>query len=96
MFFDRIRRNEEKQARVVFDTFMKQIKPQAPPSVPAAMIRGTGDRLVSTSQAGIIRRWLGNPEFVSIDGAGHMPQIEQPGVFVETMKKIGGRRDGDR
>jgi pimeloyl-ACP methyl ester carboxylesterase len=89
MFFDRIRRNEEKQSRIVFDTFMRQTKPQVPPSVPAAMIWGTGDRLVTMRQAGIIRTWLGEPDFIFIDGAGHMPQVEQPEKFVEAMKKMG-------
>ncbi len=89
LFFDRIRRNEEKQSRIVFDTFARQTQSQMPPSVPTAMIWGTGDRLVTMRQAGIIRKWLGNPDFVPIDGAGHMPQVERPSEFVEAMKKIG-------
>jgi pimeloyl-ACP methyl ester carboxylesterase len=89
LFFDRIRRNEEKQSRIVFDTFIRQTQAQMPPPVPTAMIWGTGDRLVTMRQAGIIRKWLGNPDFVPIDGAGHMPQVEQPSEFVEAMKKIG-------
>ena len=36
LFFDRIRRNEEKQSRIVFDTFMRQTRSQMPPPVPAA------------------------------------------------------------
>src|SRR5512144_1385083 len=47
LFFDRIRRNEEKQSRIVFDTFMRQTQSQMPPPAPAAMIWGTGDRLVT-------------------------------------------------
>jgi pimeloyl-ACP methyl ester carboxylesterase len=89
MFFDRIRRNEEKQAKIVFDTFMRQTKSQVPPSVPATMIWGTGDRLVTMTQAGIIRKWLGKPDFVPLEGAGHMPQVERPAEFVKAMKKIG-------
>lgn len=89
LFFDRIRPNEEKHAGIVFDTFMRQTISQVSPSVPAAMIWGTGDRLVTMRQAGIIRKWLGKPDFVPIDGAGHMPQVEQPAEFVEAMKKIG-------
>jgi len=26
---------------------------------------------------------------VAIDGAGHMPQVERPGEFVEAMKRVG-------
>ena len=68
---------------------MRQTQSQVPPSVPAAMIWGTGDRLVTMRQAGIIRKWLGKPDFVPVDGAGHMPQVERPAEFVEAMKKIG-------
>ncbi len=93
LWFDRIRKNEEKQSKAVFDTFMRQTKPQIPPSVPATMIWGTGDRLVTLRQAGIIRRWLGHADFVPIEKAGHLPQVEQPEQFVEAMKRIGrGRR----
>ncbi len=89
--FERIRRNEEKQARVVGDTFLTQTSSQIRPTVPSTMIWGTGDRLVTMKQAAMIRRWLGNPEFIPIEGAGHMPQIEEPGKFVEAVKKAAGR-----
>ena len=88
-FFDRIHQNEEKHSRIVFDTFMKQTKPQTPPKVPATIIWGAGDRLTTMKQAGILQKWLGNADFVAINGAGHMPQIEQPGEFVEAVKKAG-------
>lgn len=29
-------------------------------------------------QAAALRKWLGSAEFVSIGGAGHMPQVERP------------------
>jgi pimeloyl-ACP methyl ester carboxylesterase len=86
---DRIRQNEEKQSRIVFDTFMKQVKPQTPPTVPMTIIWGTGDRLVTRKQAGSIQKWLGNVELVTIEDAGHMPQVERPGEFVEAMKRVG-------
>lgn len=89
-FFDRIRQNEETQSRIVFDTVSRQTKPQAPPKVPATIVWGTGDRLASMRQAGILRKWLGSAKFVTIDGAGHMPQVERPAEFVETMKRVGG------
>ena len=36
----------------------------------------------------IVRRWLGDPDFIPIDGAGHLPQVEQPGAFVKALKRI--------
>ena len=39
----------------------------------------------------MIRKWLGNPEFIPIENAGHMPQIEEPKKFVEAVKKATGR-----
>jgi len=88
-FFDRIRKNEEKQSRNVFDTFMNQAGPQAPPSVHSTLLWGTGDRLVTMRQARLLRKWLGAAAFVAIDGAGHMPQVERPCEFVEAMKRVG-------
>jgi 2-hydroxy-6-oxonona-2,4-dienedioate hydrolase len=88
-FFERIRKNEEKQSRNVFDTFMNQAGPQAPPPVPSTLLWGTGDRLVTLKQLGLLRKWLGTAAFVAIDGAGHMPQVERPGEFVEAVKRLG-------
>lgn len=89
-FFDRIRRNEEKQARNVFDTFMNQARPQKQPKVPSTLLWGTGDRLVTMRQAGSIRKWLGASAFVAIAGAGHMPQVERPREFLEALKRLKG------
>jgi pimeloyl-ACP methyl ester carboxylesterase len=87
-FFARIRQYEGQQSRVVFDTVMRQSMPQKRPSVPATVIWGTGDRLTSMQQAESLRKWLGKPDFVPIEGAGHMPQIERPAEFVEAMNQV--------
>jgi pimeloyl-ACP methyl ester carboxylesterase len=93
-FFDRIRQNAEKHSRIVFDTILNQTKPQVLPSVPIAIIWGTGDRLATMKQAGTLRKRLGNVKFITIEGAGHMPQVERPGEFVEAVKTVGeGYRD---
>jgi 2-hydroxy-6-oxonona-2,4-dienedioate hydrolase len=89
-FFERIRKNEEQQSRNVFDTFMNQAGPQVRPRVPSTLLWGTGDRLVTMRQAGSIRKWLGSAAFLAIEGAGHMPQVERPGEFVEAMLKFKG------
>lgn len=89
-FFERIRANEEKQSRTVFDAFMNQTKRQKTPSVPATIIWGTGDRLATMKQVGLVGKWSVQPKIVFIEGAGHMPQIEEPQKFAEAMKKIAG------
>lgn len=90
MFFERIRQNRKKQARAVFNAFMRQKRPQSQPLVPSKMIWGTGDNLITGKQLETLKKWLGNPDFIPIEGAGHMPQVEQPAAFVEALKKIGG------
>jgi len=90
--FERIRRNEESQARTVFNTFMNQTAPQRTPAVPVAFIWGTGDRLTSMKQAGLVRTWPSAPKLVPLNGAGHMPQLEQPKEFVEALKIGSGSR----
>ena len=87
-FFARIRAKEENQARIVFDTFMNQASAQQLPSVPVTIIWGTGDRLTTMKQAGVTGRWPVEPDFVSITGAGHMPQLEAPMEFIEAVKKL--------
>lgn len=85
-FFERIRRNEEKHSRIVFDIFISQAEPQARPPVPATIIWGTGDRLAGMKQAEALRKWIGTAEFLTIEGAGHMPQVEKPEEFVEAVR----------
>jgi pimeloyl-ACP methyl ester carboxylesterase len=86
-FFERIRQNEETHARVVFDTFIRQVSRQRRPPGPVSLIWGTGDRLITAVQAAKLRAWLGNPELVPVEGGGHLPQVDRPRQFVEAMKK---------
>ncbi|MDA8099596.1 MAG: alpha/beta hydrolase [Nitrospiraceae bacterium] len=86
-FIDRIRRNEEQQARVVFETFINQRRQQKRPQVRASIIWGTGDRLVPAKQAERLRHWLGAEAIIPIHGAGHMPQVERPEAFAEALRQ---------
>ena len=88
-FIERIRGYEDKHSRIVFDTAMNQPRPQSVPKVPTTVIWGTGDRLVSLNQRELIRKWLNNPSFIPIEGAGHMPQVERAEEFVAAVKSVG-------
>jgi pimeloyl-ACP methyl ester carboxylesterase len=89
-FIARIRAGENKHAPTVFSTFMNQSRAQRRPTVPAAIIWGTGDRLTGRRMATGLRTWLGEPLFVPIEGAGHMPQVERPREFVDAVLKATG------
>jgi pimeloyl-ACP methyl ester carboxylesterase len=90
-FFDRIRKNEELHAGIVYDAFMHQDKPQQRPDVPASIIWGGADRLVGPGQLAAFRKWLGNAPFIPIDGAGHMPQVDRPREFVDAVLRTAAR-----
>ena len=87
-FFDHIRMNEEQHAHVVFEAFMHQKVPQTRPGVPAAIMWGAADRLASTRQAKKMLKWLDVPQVHRIEGAGHMPQLDQPREFVYILRHI--------
>ena len=89
-FFEQIRANEEQQAEVVFDTFRNQAAPQRILSVPVTILWGTGDRLTTMKQAGLIRTWPFETQHVSIAGAGHMPQV---GSFRGVHQGTEGQRE---
>jgi pimeloyl-ACP methyl ester carboxylesterase len=89
-FVEKIRQFEEQHSRVTFNTFLNQSMPQKRPSVPATLIWGTGDRLLPARQIATFRKWLGDAPFVPLEGAGHMPQLEQPAAFVDAVRRATG------
>lgn len=86
-FMDRIPGFEDAHARIGFNLVMNQVKPQSRPEVPATVIWGTGDLLVSSRQVESFRKWLGQHSYLPIDGAGHMPQVERPGEFSAAVRR---------
>ena len=60
------------------------------PPVPPALIWGAQDRLPATSlEAG--RQWqvtLGASALCVIENAGHFPQVEAPGAFVDALESL--------
>lgn len=95
-FFACIREHEEQHSRAVFDAFMLQTAAQRPPKVPTTLIWGTGDRLLSRNQTRRVQTWFRDPAVISLNGAGHMPQVEQPREFVEAMKAVREKGEGVR
>jgi pimeloyl-ACP methyl ester carboxylesterase len=89
-FIEKIRHFEEQHIGLTFNTFLNQSQPQKRTSVPAAVIWGTGDRLVPGRQAAGFRKWLGEAAFIPLEGAGHMPQLEQPAAFVDALHRAAG------
>ena len=45
---------------------------------PALFVWGSHDRLVPPAFSGHVRKWLPHAEQVTIDGCGHVPQVERP------------------
>ncbi len=89
-FLEKIRHFEEQHSLIVFRSFLNQTAPQRQPAVPVTLIWGTGDRLVSRRQAANFRKWLGGHQFIPLEGAGHMPQVEMPTAFIEAVVREGG------
>lgn len=87
-FFEEIRRNAPAYSRISFDTIMNMTEPLARPAVPVLLLWGARDGLATLKQAHAIQKSMRGAELVTIDGAGHMPQVEQPEEFVEEIKKI--------
>jgi len=66
------------------------------PSVPTLVLWGRQDRLLGLSAAAG-RRVAGDlraQQFVVIDDAGHLPQVEQPAAFVDVVEGFLARLDG--
>jgi len=87
-FFECIRKHEEQHSRAVFNAFMLQARAQAAPNVPTTLLWGTGDKLLSPKQIERVQKWFADAPIIPITGAGHMPQVEQPKEFVETVRKL--------
>jgi len=88
-FIEKVRQFEEQHIGVTFQTFLNKASPQKRPETPTTVIWGTGDLLVPARQTAGFRKWLGEPQFIPLEGAGHMPQLEMPREFVEAVVRVG-------
>jgi pimeloyl-ACP methyl ester carboxylesterase len=87
-FFEKIQENARAYARISFDIVMNMTEPQARPSVPTLLVWGARDGLATMNQAEALRQWIPGAKFVTIEDAGHMPQVEQPQEFAEVIRGL--------
>lgn len=53
--------------------------------VPALVVHGSDDQLVGAAEAQALAAGIAGARFVSVDGAGHVPQLEQPARVHELL-----------
>jgi pimeloyl-ACP methyl ester carboxylesterase len=53
--------------------------------LPTLVVHGDGDRLVAAAEAHALADAIEGARFVSIEGAGHIPQLEQPARLHELL-----------
>jgi pimeloyl-ACP methyl ester carboxylesterase len=94
-FFENIQRNALAYSRISFDTIMNMAEPLARPVVPVLLLWGARDGLATLKQAQAIQRMMPGAELITIEGAGHMPQMERPDEFIAVIKNVwNNRQDG--
>lgn len=85
-FIDAVRSFRDSHGMIGFQAVMDQAGRQSRPLVPTTVIWGTGDRLVSPPQMRSFLTWLGTYQYVPLEGAGHMPQVERPREFSAALR----------
>jgi len=59
-------------------------------AAPTLFLRGVSDGLVSQAYLDAYARLLPDAHTLTIEGAGHMPELEQPGSFASAVNKFLG------
>jgi pimeloyl-ACP methyl ester carboxylesterase len=88
-FFDQIYKKTPLYSGVVFDTFMNMSRPLPVPHAPTFLVWGAQDGLSPLKQAKALQKKIPGSLLISIDGAGHMPQLERPKEFVMALASAG-------
>jgi pimeloyl-ACP methyl ester carboxylesterase len=84
-FFETIQGNALAYSRISFDIIMNMTGPLAKPSVPTLLVWGAQDSLATMKQARALQKWIPDARLITIEGAGHMPQVERPQEFVTAI-----------
>ena len=85
VFFEKILQNAPMYSKIAFDTIMNSTGPLAKPPVPTLLLWGAQDGLIPLEQAQELQQSIPRAELISIEGAGHMPQVERPEEFVASI-----------
>jgi len=84
-FLEKIEQNTMVYSRIAFDTVMNHNLPLSKPTAPTLLVWGAEDGLSTLKQADAIQKWISEARLITIDGAGHMPQVEKPEEFVAAV-----------
>ncbi len=84
-FFKKILQHAPVYSKTSFDTFMNMAEPPARPAIPTLLLWGAQDRLAPIKHARALQEWIADARLVTIEGAGHTPQIERPQEFVSAI-----------
>jgi len=84
-FLEKIEQNTMAYSRISFDTIMNHNSPLLKPTAPTLLVWGAEDGLATLKQADAIQKWIPEARLITIDGAGHMPQVEKPEEFVAAV-----------
>jgi pimeloyl-ACP methyl ester carboxylesterase len=87
-FLEKIEQNTMAYSRISFDMIMNHSSPLSKPTAPTLLIWGAEDGLATLKQADAIQKWIPEARLITIDGAGHMPQVEKPVEFVAAVMGI--------
>jgi pimeloyl-ACP methyl ester carboxylesterase len=84
-FFEKILQNAPVYSKIAFDSIMNVTRPLANPPVPTLLLWGAQDGLIPLKQAQVLQQSIPGAVLISIEGAGHMPQVEHPEEFVASI-----------
>ena len=67
---------------------LANLPPANPPAAPTSILWGADDRHTPLASAEVLQRELPTSRLVTIPGAGHLPQLEQPAAFVAAVHEF--------
>jgi len=86
---EQIEQHREMTCRIAWKPYMHSLTlPHLLPAIvtPTLVVWGAHDRITPLSSAHVYQRSIKGSRLVSIDQAGHMPEMEQPETFVQAVR----------